>query len=263
MTNDLIIDVGMNHGEDTEHYLSKGYRVVAIEANPALVAEVTLRLKPAIEAGNLTILNVGVAGATGHGTLWVNDDNDDHSSFVEAVGTRNKSSARAVRVPTIRFEEVLEQYGVPYYLKIDIECHDIFCLRAIKPNDKPKYISVEAHDLSYLCVLSELGYTKFKCLDQSRHNGPIRRLSNETIIGRASNSLISNWQRIQRRVIRPAAVKPPGRFVHGSSGPFGEDTPGSWQNLEDVAYDWLHFKKGYADRGTLNKYGWFDFHATH
>lgn len=33
----LVIDVGMHNGDDTAYYLHRGYRVVAIEANPAWV----------------------------------------------------------------------------------------------------------------------------------------------------------------------------------------------------------------------------------
>jgi len=36
--NDLVYDVGMNNGDDTAYYLSLGFRVIAIEANPELVA---------------------------------------------------------------------------------------------------------------------------------------------------------------------------------------------------------------------------------
>ena len=35
---DLIYDVGMHRGEDAEFYLKKGFRVIALEANPELVA---------------------------------------------------------------------------------------------------------------------------------------------------------------------------------------------------------------------------------
>ena len=35
---DLIYDVGMHKGEDTEFYLRKGFRVIAIEADPDLVS---------------------------------------------------------------------------------------------------------------------------------------------------------------------------------------------------------------------------------
>ena len=33
----LIIDVGMHNGDDTAFYLAKGFEVVAVEANAALV----------------------------------------------------------------------------------------------------------------------------------------------------------------------------------------------------------------------------------
>ena len=32
----LIFDVGCNDGQDSDFYLKKGFRVVAVEANPAL-----------------------------------------------------------------------------------------------------------------------------------------------------------------------------------------------------------------------------------
>jgi hypothetical protein len=47
----------------------------------------------------------------------------------------------------------------------------------------------------------------------------------------------------------------------GLCGPFGEETPGEWQTLEDVAYNWIHLNKGYSKRGTLNRRSWHDFHA--
>ena len=36
MQKDLIYDVGFHRGEDTEFYLAKGFKVVAIEAHPEL-----------------------------------------------------------------------------------------------------------------------------------------------------------------------------------------------------------------------------------
>ena len=34
---DLIYDVGMHRAEDTEFYLAKGFRVIAVEASPGAV----------------------------------------------------------------------------------------------------------------------------------------------------------------------------------------------------------------------------------
>jgi hypothetical protein len=45
---DLIYDVGFHVGEDTEFYLKKGYRVLAVEANPELCARGQMRFADAI-----------------------------------------------------------------------------------------------------------------------------------------------------------------------------------------------------------------------
>src|SRR5439155_903845 len=38
MEPDLVFDVGVNNGEDTAHYLRRGFRVVGVDANPEMVA---------------------------------------------------------------------------------------------------------------------------------------------------------------------------------------------------------------------------------
>jgi spermidine synthase len=46
MIPNLIYDIGMHDGSDSEFYLRKGYRVVAVEANPKLVEACRERLAP-------------------------------------------------------------------------------------------------------------------------------------------------------------------------------------------------------------------------
>jgi hypothetical protein len=41
----LIYDVGMHNGDDTAYYLRRGFRVIAIEPNPALVATAAERFR--------------------------------------------------------------------------------------------------------------------------------------------------------------------------------------------------------------------------
>jgi hypothetical protein len=64
MVSDLIYDVGMHDGRDTAHYLRCGYRVVAVEANPELVAAAEKRFGDVIAAGRLTIVPKAVAAYT-------------------------------------------------------------------------------------------------------------------------------------------------------------------------------------------------------
>ena len=68
-----VFDVGMNNGDDSAHYLSKGYRVIAIEANPILVRRARERFKTEISSGQMTIEPVGIWPHPGKVPLWINE----------------------------------------------------------------------------------------------------------------------------------------------------------------------------------------------
>src|ERR1051326_5291102 len=71
----LVFDVGMNVGMDTAFYLSKGCRVIAVEANPVLCEQARHRFANALRSGQLIIEEVGVADDVGTATFYVNDRN--------------------------------------------------------------------------------------------------------------------------------------------------------------------------------------------
>jgi hypothetical protein len=48
-----IYDAGMNNGDDTTYYFHRGYSVVAIEADPVLCAEASIRFECEIVEGHL------------------------------------------------------------------------------------------------------------------------------------------------------------------------------------------------------------------
>src|SRR5260370_36673955 len=77
----LIYDVGMHNGDDTAYYLWRGFRVVAIEPNPELVATAANRFRREIEAGNLKILNVGMPAENGQFHLASAQTDSALSSF--------------------------------------------------------------------------------------------------------------------------------------------------------------------------------------
>src|SRR6476660_4069428 len=77
----LIFDVGMNNGDDSAYYLSKGYQVVAVEANPILVERARARFKSEIAAGQLLIEPVAIIDWPGKAPFWINPQRDVFSSF--------------------------------------------------------------------------------------------------------------------------------------------------------------------------------------
>jgi FkbM family methyltransferase len=222
MREDLIIDVGMHKGEDTAFYLRKGFKVVAIEANPDLARAAEERFAPQVASGDLKILNVAISDSRGTARFAVCDEVSVWGSLSPDFISRNEAHGmhyRHVEVPSVPFDEVLREVGVPYYLKIDIEGFDMLCVKALhKVTGPPKYVSIESNvssneadpekvfdELAHLWVL---GYRWFKYVDQAG----IARL----------------------KCPQPAreGVYVDAPFDRDGSGPFGEETPGPWLSID-------------------------------
>src|SRR5437660_352233 len=110
MVPDLIYDVGLHNGSDTAYYLHKGFRVVAIDANPVLIAAAEREFRSEIAAGRLTVLNIGIADTEGSLSFWINEANDTQSSFNEARA-KLYGPCHEIRVPCIRFSSVIAEHG--------------------------------------------------------------------------------------------------------------------------------------------------------
>jgi hypothetical protein len=161
---------------------------------------------------------------------------------------------------------LLEEHGVPHYLKVDIEGADVVCIESLRASRaKPTYVSLESNKRSWkgllreFDLLEELGYRRFKVVNQ-------------------------------RNVSRQVAPRPPreGRYVPaalpiGSSGLFGEEAPGRWLTRDQALrrYAAIFFRyRLYGDYGVLRRRpglgrlpagllslllghpSWYDTHAT-
>jgi FkbM family methyltransferase len=224
--NNLIYDVGMHTGEDTEFYLKKGFKVIAFEADPDLVKHCTEKFAKEIESETLTIIEGAITekpsadkkkisfyrnlNISSWGTI---DKNLAHrytldSSSLKHLGTKNE----IICVPIIDFSECLQKYGIPHYLKVDIEGSDILCIKILFLfKQRPDFISIEADIIGYLKfikdlkVLLKLGYREFKIIQQDGISA--QREPNPSKEGYYSGI----------------------RIQEGSSGLFGDDLPGLWK----------------------------------
>ena len=108
----LIYDVGMHNGDDTAYYLWRGFRVVAIEPNPELVATAANRFRREIEAGYLKILNVGIAAEEGELPFWVCQTDLHLGSFDRRNASLDSFYAdHEIRVPCRKFRSILDDFG--------------------------------------------------------------------------------------------------------------------------------------------------------
>lgn len=225
---DLIYDVGLHRGQDTDFYLKKGYRVIAFEADPSNAAFCRKRFQNEITEGRLTIVegaitedlssngkpaNVRFYRNADH-TLW-GSTSVDWALRNEVLGTTNET----IEVAAVDFAKCLEKYGIPHYLKADIVGSESICLRALmRFENKPDYISIRSEKLIFqrleeeFDLLEALGYRDFKAIKQ-------------------------DFERV-----RPQLPSNNGAKVHefeeGASGPFGEDTRGGWKARDAVLRDY-------------------------
>jgi len=262
-----IFDVGMHTGKDTQFYLDKGFRVVAIEARPDLVEENRRKFKTYLDANLLEIVPCAVARTEGSMPFYVFPEKDDWGTLDSDYAQRNIARGKkhyTVEVPTIPFSSVLERYGVPYYLKIDIEGADILCVEALHGFlNRPKYLSIETHLTNFeqtfgtVAHLFALGYRRFKIVNQDLNS--LRFCPDPPLEGKYVNAC----------------------FDSEMSGPFGEEAPGVWRGVEESLTALRRIAKlqrFFSPEGSLYRYawvyngicrrlgrepiGWYDLHAT-
>jgi len=231
------MDIGMHVGKDSLFYLQKGFRVVAVEANPFLVEKARQALESYIASGQLIIEPVALAKKEGKSTFYVNLDKDDWSSLDEAIGTRDGTRYKKIKVNCVRPQSIFEKHGIPYYLKIDIEGNDVEVVRALHDfTARPRYISMEENQAYFFAELWAVGCRAFKIVNQ-----------------RALQTLKCPNPPLEGTYVDAA-------FDGYSSGPFGEEAPGEWMPFDRAMEKYLTEIRS-PTQGYLAGPHWFDIHG--
>lgn len=268
----LIYDVGMHKGQDTDFYLKKGFKVVGFEANPGNAEFCRKRFAEAIKEDRLTIVEGAIVDINGGGKpekvkFYRNDDHSPWGSTNEDWAYRNEvmgTSHSVIQVDAVDFGECLQKFGVPYYLKADIVGSEMICLRTLLNfENKPDYISIRSEKVIFnrlkdeFDLFEKLGYDRFKVVKQDFDHLKIKVDGSDKFY----------------------------EFEEGGSGTFGEETEGNWKNRSDVLkkyqrvfvmywlfgdYSYLiQTKKGKKFIDFLERIfrkhipGWYDTHAKH
>ncbi len=285
MCDDLIFDVGFHKCEDTAYYLHKGYRVIAIDADPRNIEAAAQRYQCYIHSGRLTLVHAAVAD-TDHKAVQLHlSTNTVWTSLNLAIANRRDSHERSIEVPTRRLESLFDEFGVPSYCKIDIEGHDAICLSTLDGTTAlPPFISVESEcgsgitrpseqeALETLRRLAHLGYEGFKLVDQpslavlQRHRTiyDAHPLTAWSTLRKAFRRPYKSNYSLAKRATRVALKEKFGfDFPLGASGPFGDDLGSDpWLNTNSAEELLLWQRRQYFDMGPVPPYGfWCDWHA--
>jgi FkbM family methyltransferase len=280
----LIIDVGMHKGEDTMYYLSLGYHVVAIDADPTLVETVALQLKDYISNGQLNILNFAVSDCDNELVDFNLSNNTMWSSLNPKISDRNSNLKEIIKIQTRKLSTIIDEFGTPFYCKIDVEGFDLVCIRTLATLKLlPHYISVEtecgeedeiisAEKAAYtLEALHDLGYKKFKLVDQQslsilQLDKPFYKRGKDNGEHLTAWHLLSNKFGLKRLPMTTHEILCKTHnynFPAGASGPFGTDLAGSWYDYE-AAKKLLNYHRSqfFEDQSKLCFSFWCDWHAT-
>lgn len=236
---DVIIDVGVHKGEDSFFYALQGYSVVGIEANPELFNAV--RDKAQKFGTSVEMHNVAISDTEGSVDFFVNEAVSSWSSVHASLGNRS-GTAHKISVPSRPLGDVLAPYKERIaYVKIDIEGMDTVALsQLLSGGVRAPYVSVENGTMEQLEELISAGYDSFKYVNQSR-------VEFQKLTGKANHS--DNFEH---------------RFLRGSSGLWGNDTPGAWMDVptaRKTCESMQQARKLWQGESFAALAGWFDLHA--
>ena len=124
----LVFDIGANVGTMSRIFAGLGARVVAVEPNPDCARHIELSTR----RGQVEVLAAAVSDRDGQAVLKVSDRKDKMSSLSDdwrdAVSKENADYVgmwkREVTVPTITLDALIQRYGEPWYIKIDVEGYE-------------------------------------------------------------------------------------------------------------------------------------------
>ncbi len=273
-----VYDIGMHTGQDTAYYLHQGCRVVAVEANPILADQGMRRFKKELDLGLLRIENAGVSDQGIRATFWICDEKSEWSSFDPSVASRRGYRHHAITIPLVSLPDLFHKHGKPYYVKLGVRGSVEACLRQIASGEKPPYISAESEGPQTVQRLAELGYRQFKVVDQicfctlefpptlaySAYWGlrkycetslHCRQAVISRITGKFGGRKLAEWMLGRYQQVGGY------RLEEGSSGPWGEETPGRWKTQCEAEEALKKFDEWRRANGEAAEKRWFDVHA--
>ena len=249
----LIYDIGINDGTDTAYYISQGYQVVAVDANPLLIGRAAATFTASSLNGTLHLLCAGIVeddalpheAETGHPLKFYVNRKNDWSSFTYEIGCRSPEPPRTaspdyceeILVPITSCAAIVKRFGPAVYMKIDIEGKDVECLISVLLLGAPylpSYLSVEAGDVeNYIQMLSAHGYMRFKLVSMA-HTLP--KFYNETGIKRLGEGGASGYWGEDAE-----------DFESGKQWRSKEATLIAWRRVKSIADTWWDVQAALGD----------------
>lgn len=121
---DLVFDVGANLGSYADIFASLGARVVALEPNPDCVSHI----RRSYSGQAIDVVNTAVGRDPGLATIRLAKRSDMSSMSADWIQAIQKAQTldtsvweRELTVPVVTLDSLIARYGIPKFIKIDVE----------------------------------------------------------------------------------------------------------------------------------------------
>lgn len=162
---DLVFDVGANLGERTKVFRALGAKVIAIEPTSYCVNYLK---KLFSDDSKVTVVPYALGDNEGAGEISINEKLPVLSTMSSKWSTESRFSKdykweRKETITITTMDNLIQQYGIPSFCKIDVEGFELQVLTGL--HSKIKMISFE--------FMYEFLEDALKCIDQLEKNGSV------------------------------------------------------------------------------------------
>jgi hypothetical protein len=223
----IIYDFGANNGDNIPYYSLKADLIIAVEANPELCLIIENNFKDLIKEKRLIVENCILTANKNsvNENFYLHTERHLLSQFPKP-SISNEKHFKKITVSAKSVMNLIEKYGNPYYIKIDLENYDDIILEELFINKIiPNYISAESNNIKTFALMIAYGkYNSFKLVNGSDVHIIYKNQKIKTLNGYQNYS-----------------------FPIYSSGPFGNDINGPWITPENFFYFLGNEKLGWKD----------------
>jgi FkbM family methyltransferase len=164
----MFFDIGANIGKWSLANIDHCNKIILVEASPTTFNRLQDNLK---HQEKLTCLNYAVCNSNEEYITFYNSSADTLSTinkdWLDSETSRfcKQFTYNEIRCKTITIDKLIQQYGIPELIKIDVEGGEFECISSLsqKVNQLCFEWASETNNITFKCLdyLIDLGYTEF------------------------------------------------------------------------------------------------------
>lgn len=259
-----VFDVGAGYGQNVNYYLRKSDRVIAVEAHPVSAQRMRQTFANAISIGRLIVVEAAVTPfATEACTFYVHTSKPEISRLVRPSSPSDLAYHHSIitdfvetQRPAVTIQQLVDEFGMPDYLKLDIEDSEADVLESFVADVRPRTVSAEFHSERVANALAS-AYSEFALFRFWPGDSVVSTTENGRTVLRKVSTYANGYEQI---VTTNAGQRITYRFPRTAAGPYDNDL-GTWINSASSWTDDQVSTYGPAWETDARMRPWSDLHA--